>query len=189
MNQLLVCVRHGETAWTLSGQHTGSTDVPLNDAGRDQARRLGASLTATNFEFVLSSPLARARETAELAGFPNAQSCGDLAEWDYGSFEGLTTDQIRATSPGWTLWADGVPGGETAANVGARADGVIAQVRAARGPALVFSHGHFLRVLAARWVGLAPTSGAVLALAPASVSVLGWEREQPVLQRWNIVEA
>jgi probable phosphoglycerate mutase len=182
----VVLVRHGETEWTISGQHTSRTDVPLTDAGREHARRIGQRLAGRRFAFVLSSPMQRALETCRLAGFGDvATTDDDVKEWDYGDYEGRTTADIRKQQPDWSLWHDGVPNGETAAQVGERADRVIACLRAIDGTSIVFSHGHFLRVLAARWVELAPTDGARFALEPASLSVLGWERETPVLTRWN----
>ncbi len=184
----LVVVRHGATEWSRSGRHTGRTDLPLLAEGRDQARELGRRLAGHRFDLVLSSPLARARETCELAGFgPEAQECGDLREWDYGDYEGLTTDAIRERRPGWSLWTDGVPGGETAAEVGARADRVIAMVRSRAGDVLAFAHAHLLRVVGARWVGLDPSAGALFTLAPATVSVLGWGGDGAVITRWNDV--
>jgi probable phosphoglycerate mutase len=182
-------VRHGETEWTITGQHTSRTDVALTDAGRRDAERLGATLSdAHRFALVLTSPMQRARETCRLAGFDgSAVVSDDVTEWDYGDYEGRTTADIRKERPDWSLFRDGVPGGETAAQVGARADRVIARARAVDGDTIVFSHGHFLRVLAARWLELAPTDGARFALEPASISVLGWERETPVLDRWNDV--
>jgi probable phosphoglycerate mutase len=185
-----VLVRHGETAWTISGQHTGRTDVLLTEEGRRQAERLGPRLAGRTFALVLTSPLQRAVETCRLAGFGEAaELCDDCREWDYGEYEGRTTAEIRTEVPSWSLWRDGVPGGETAAQVAARADRVIERLRGAAGDALVFSHGHFLRVLTARWLGLGPEEGRLFALSPASVSVLGWEREEAVLSRWNEVPA
>ncbi|MGI8686634.1 MAG: histidine phosphatase family protein [Acidimicrobiales bacterium] len=181
-----VLVRHGETAWTISGQHTGRTDIPLTDAGRHQAEKLAPRLAQRRFALVLTSPLSRARETCRLAGPGDvAVVSDDVLEWDYGAYDGRTTAEIRAEHPGWSLWTDGVPGGETAADVGRRADRVIQRLRAVEGDSAVFSHGHFLRVLAARWVDLPPTDGRLFALGPASISVLGWEREQPVFSLWN----
>jgi len=181
-----VLVRHGQTEWTLSGQHTSRTDVPLTDVGEQQAEHLRAPLALRQFELVLSSPRRRAADTCRLAGYADvAVRSDDLVEWDYGEYEGRTTAEIREATPGWTLWRDGVPGGETASDVAARADRVIEGVRDGRGDALVFSHGHFLRVLAARWLGLPPEAGRLFALGPASVSILGWEREQPVITEWN----
>jgi probable phosphoglycerate mutase len=185
----IVCVRHGETAWSLSGQHTSRTEVPLTEAGRAQARQLASRLPDGPFAVVLSSPRERALETCRLAGITEPEVSDDLQEWDYGDYEGRTTADIRQAVPGWSLWRDGVPGGETAAQITARADRVVTLARASAGPVLVFSHGHFLRVLAARWLDLDAGAGRLLALEPASVSVLGWEREQPVIARWNDVFA
>lgn len=182
----LVLVRHGATEWSESGRHTGRTDVPLTDGGRAGAAALRPWLTSLHFALVLTSPLRRARETAALAGFPDAEVCADAVEWDYGEYEGRTTTEIRSGRPGWTVWRDGAPGGETIAQVGARADAVIARARAAGGDVLAFSHGHFSRVVAARWTGLPPADGARFAFAPVAVGVLGWEREQPVIERWNL---
>lgn len=182
----VVLVRHGETAWTISGQHTGNSDIPLTDAGRRQGESLAGRLSGRRFEVVLTSPLGRAFETCRLAGLGEAAEVSDdVLEWDYGTYDGRTTAEIREERPGWSLWSDGVPEGEAAAEVGQRADRVIERLRAASGDSAVFSHGHFLRVLAARWVGLAPADGRLLALGPASVSVLGWEREQAVIKGWN----
>jgi broad specificity phosphatase PhoE len=181
----IVLVRHGETEWTLSGQHTGRTDIPLTERGREQARALAAELARRQFALVLTSPLARARETCRLAGLgERAQEREELLEWDYGDYEGRTTPEIRRERPGWTLWRDGVANGETAARVGARVDRVIAELRTA-GDAAVFAHGHVLRVLAARWLGLEPEAGRLFALDPASISVLGYERETAVVRLWN----
>jgi len=187
----IVLVRHGETEWTVSGQHTSVTDVELTDAGRRAAKALGQALAERSFEVVLTSPRRRARETCALAGLgERARVVEDLAEWDYGEYEGLTTLRIRAQRPGWSLWRDGAPGGEAASEVGARADRVLRELGDVRGDAAVFSHGHFLRVLAARWVGLAPEEGGLLgALAPASLGVLGRERENRVLTAWNLAGA
>ena len=179
-------VRHGETAWSRSGQHTGSTDVPLTDAGRAQARLLRRKLGRRQFALVLSSPMTRALETARRAGFGDRVEIDPaLHEWNYGRYEGLTTATIRETVPGWTVWTHPIPDGETAEEVAARVDGVIARVRAAQGDVLLFAHGHVLRVLAARWLGLPPTDGWLFALGTATVSVLGWERETAVVERWN----
>jgi broad specificity phosphatase PhoE len=182
-------VRHGETDWSASGRHTGSTDLSLTERGRAAARAVAPALRAHDFAAVLTSPLQRARETCELAGFGDrAEVVDDLREWDYGDYEGLTTPQIRQLDPGWTIWQDGCPGGESATDVGTRADRVVARLLAIDGDVAVFGHGHLLRVLAARWCGLAPTVGAVLALDTATVSRLGWEREQPVVRMWNTRE-
>jgi broad specificity phosphatase PhoE len=183
----VVLVRHGETAWSKSGQHTSRTDIPLTERGQAQAAGLAARLAGRPFALVLTSPLARARQTCALAGFADvAQVDDDLTEWDYGSYEGRTTAQIRGERPGWTLWDDGAPGGETAAEVAARADRVLARVRSAHGDSLVFAHGHLLRVLVARWLGLAPAAGRYFVLDAAGISVLGWEREQAVVASLNV---
>src|SRR3954471_20632634 len=172
-------VRHGATEWSESGRHTGRTDVALTDAGREAAGRLGRQLADHAFTRVLTSPLRRARDTCELAGLAaRAEVVDDLREWDYGDYEGLTTAQIRETRPGWSVWTDGCRGGENADDVGDRADRIVGQLRAGTGDVAVFAHGHLLRVLAARWVGLPPTGGALLALDTAGLSRLGWEREQ-----------
>jgi broad specificity phosphatase PhoE len=178
-------IRHGETEWSKSGRHTGRTDVPLTEEGRSQARRLKERLGLRPFARVYCSPLSRAIETARLAGYPDVERDPDLREWHYGEYEGLTTTQIRARVPGWTVWTHPAPGGETVEEVAARVDRVIARVRAADGNVALFAHGHVLRVLAARWLELPPTEGRLLALATATVSVLGWERETTVVERWN----
>ena len=181
-------VRHGETEWSASGRHTSRTDLDLTDAGVAAATAVGHRLSAAGapaFVRVVASPRLRARRTAALAGHAEPEVVDDLAEWDYGDVEGLTTPQIRKERPGWTVWADGPRGGESAAEVSARADRVVTMVRAADGPVLAFSHGHFCRVLGARWLGLAAAAGAHLRLSTASVSVLGWERETPALVHWN----
>jgi probable phosphoglycerate mutase len=162
------------------------TDVPLNDAGRERARTLGARLAGWQFARVLCSPLGRALETCRLAGLGDqVEVVDDHHEWDYGEYEGRRTVDIRQERPGWDLWVDGVVGGETVQEVGERADRVIAAVRGATGDVALFAHGHVLRVIGARWVGLAPDHGRHLALSTAAVSVLGWERETPVIDRWN----
>jgi broad specificity phosphatase PhoE len=179
-------VRHGATEWSRTGQHTGRTDIPLEPEGRLQAEEVGRRLAGLPFERVLSSPLQRAWVTCELAGFGDrATFDDDLLEWDYGDYEGKTTPDIRRTRPGWSLWADGVPNGESAEDVGRRVDAVIDRARTIQGDTLCFAHGHVLRVLAARWVDLDPTCGSYLVLDPGSLSVLGWEREAPVIARWN----
>jgi probable phosphoglycerate mutase len=180
--------RHGETAWTLSGQHTGLTDIPLTERGEANARRLGKRLKGVRFARVFTSPLARAVRTCELAGFgPVAVVDPDLVEWNYGDYEGRRTADVRKERPGWDLFRDGCPGGETADAVGARADRVIARLRAAGGDVLVFSHGHFLRVLAARWVGGPAALARHFLLSTAALSILGYEHtpEEPVLRLWN----
>jgi broad specificity phosphatase PhoE len=179
-------VRHGETEWSASGRHTSDTDVPLTDQGRDRATDLRARLAGIAFDLVLTSPLGRARQTCALAGFgERAEIVDDLREWRYGCAEGLTSAQIRETSPGWTVWTGDLPGSEPAVDVGARADRVIARARSAGGRTLAFSHGHLSRVIGARWIDLLVADGALLGLDTAAVSVLGWERGAPVLQRWN----
>jgi broad specificity phosphatase PhoE len=182
----LVLVRHGETEWSRTGRHTGRTDVPLSAKGRREARALGAQLAGRRFVRVLTSPAARAVETCRLAGFGDRRETRDeLREWDYGGYEGRTTAEIRAERPGWSLWRDGVPSGETLAEVGARADELLAELEAGSGSVLVFGHGHLLRVLAVRWLDLDPDSGRLLALDPATISILGYEHEQRVIRRWN----
>ena len=182
----IVLVRHGETEWSRDGKHTGNTDVELTDRGREQAAALAAALRGRDFSRVLTSPLARAAETARLAGFGEiAEPRDELREWDYGAYEGRKTVDIREEKPGWTLWADGVPEGETAAEVAARVDRVVDELRETEGAVLVFAHGHLLRVLAVRWIGLEPESGRLFALDPATISVLGYERETPVIRVWN----
>ncbi len=186
MAEEIVLVRHGETEWSRTLRHTGRTDVPLTDEGRRQAEIVGRALHGRRFELVLTSPLQRAAETCRLAGFgAEAQACDDLCEWDYGDYEGRTTAEIREEVPGWTLFTGGVPNGETAAEVGDRADRVLAEASAANGDVLLFAHGHVLRILAARWVGLEPSAGRLFALDPATLSTLGHEREQHVLRTWN----
>jgi broad specificity phosphatase PhoE len=179
-------VRHGETEWAALGRHTGRTDVPLTDAGRAQAKMLAPRLAGIPFAAVLSSPLARASETARLSGFADVVTPDpDLAEWDYGEDEGRTTAEIRAERPGWTIWRNAVKGGEAIEAVAARAERVIARARALEGDTLCFAHGHVGRILAARWIGLPPSAGSRLALVTATISILGWERETPVISRWN----
>ena len=179
-------VRHGETEWSLSGQHTGKTDIPLTEKGRLQAVALGSQLGAWRFALVLTSPLRRALQTCRLAGYGEpAQLRPDLVEWDYGAYEGLTSSQIEAIQPGWSLWRDGGPGGEKAVDVGRRADRVIAEARATEGDVLMFAHGHVLRVLASRWLGEPPEGGRHYALQTASLSVLGYEHADPVIRQWN----
>ncbi len=179
-------VRHGETEWARLGRHTGRTDIPLTDRGRAEAAALATRLAGREFAEVLSSPLSRALETARLAGFADrVETDDDLLEWDYGADEGRTTPEIRRERPGWSIWSDGPKDGETSPQVGARVDRVIAHVRAGTGDALVFAHGHVLRVLAARWLDEPPTDGRLFALSTATLSILGWEREQAVIERWN----
>lgn len=182
-------VRHGETAWTLTAQHTGRTDIPLNEQGESQARELGRRLTGLRFDRILSSPLQRARRTAELA-LPNClvETDDDLMEWDHGAYEGRSTVEIEVERPGWRLLRDGSPGGETLDDVGARADRVIGRLRAGGGNVLLFGHREILRILAVRWIGLASIEGRRLLLATASLSVLGYDHDltEPVIHAWNI---
>lgn len=180
--------RHGETAWSLTGQHTGLTDLPLTERGERNARALGDRLTGLNFAKVFTSPLQRAARTCELAGFRAiAEVDRDLLEWNYGQYEGRRTAEIHAERPDWQLFRDGCPGGESPEQVGARADRVVNRVRAGTADVLVFSSGHFLRVLAARWLGLAPSAGRFFLLSTASLSALGYEHNlfEPVIGLWN----
>lgn len=181
-----VLVRHGETEWSRTHRHTGVTDLPLEPEGEEQARRLAPALALCDFARVLTSPRLRAAETCRLAGLGDrAETTPDLAEWDYGDYEGLTTQEIHQRDPGWSLWSDGAPGGEQPAEVAARADRVVAAIREGRGDVAVFAHGHILRVLAARWVGRGPEEGALLGLSAGRVSRLGWEHGSPVVDLWN----
>jgi probable phosphoglycerate mutase len=181
-----VTVRHAETEWSLNGRHTGLTDIPLTEQGRAAARALRERLGRWRFDLVLVSPLLRARETCELCGLDSAaQTRPDLCEWNYGEYEGLTTPEIRVQRPGWLVWRDGCPGGESPADVAARADRVIAEIAASGGNVAVFSHGHMLRVLGARWIELGPESGGRLGLSTGALCVLGHERETAVIARWN----
>ena len=185
---LIYLARHGETAWSVSGQHTGRTDLPLTAQGEENARRLGRRLAGLAFAQVLTSPLARARRTCELAGFAAVASIDqDLLEWDYGAYEGMTPEQIRGERPGWEIFRDGCPGGESLAEVAGRADRVAARLRAASAKVLVFSSGHLLRVLAARWLGFDGALGRYLFLDTAALSVLGYQRSfaEPVIRLWN----
>jgi broad specificity phosphatase PhoE len=180
--------RHGDTAWTVSGQHTGRTDLPLTERGERNARALGERLRGRKFARVFTSPLQRAVRTCELAGFSGAaEEDPDLVEWDYGEYEGRRTAEIHAERPGWLLFRDGCPGGEAPDEVGARADRVIARLRAVGGDVLLFSSGHFLRVLTARWLGLDVAAGAYFVLGTASLSTLGYEhdRTEPAIRLWN----
>jgi probable phosphoglycerate mutase len=181
-------VRHGETEWSASGQHTSRTDLPLTDEGRRRAEGLARALSEWAFAVVLTSPLRRARETCEIAGFGSqAELDDDLREWDYGEYEGMTTPEIRESAPNWSLWRDGCPGGEYPADVARRADRVISRLTGAHGDGLAFAHGHLLRVLASRWVGLDAADGARLTLGAGAISVLGHERDTSVIERWNLV--
>lgn len=190
----LTIIRHGETEWSRAGRHTGRTDIPLTPEGEEQARTAGKLVADQDFAVVLASPLQRARATAVLAGLPDADLDPDLMEWDYGGYEGLTTKHIRETVPGWYLWRDGVvPGdaehpGEQVSDVGARVDRVLERVRpalAAGDDVALVAHGHLLRVLTARWLGLPPEDGRLFALATAGVSTLGYEHDLPVMTAWN----
>jgi len=182
----LTLIRHGDTEWSLTGRHTGWTDIPLVASGRRQAELLGARLAGRSFSLVMSSPLSRAFETCRLAGLGDAVVVDpDLREWNYGDLEGLTSDEIRGTLPGWTIWSGPVPGGETSEEVGQRADRVITRALSAAGDVAIFAHGHLLRVLAARWLGLPPDHGALFELGTATLSQLGWERERRVIELWN----
>lgn len=187
---IVYLARHGETAWSLSGQHTGRTDLPLTARGEENARRLGERLRGLAFARVFTSPLKRAAETCALAGFGTVAAVDDdLREWDYGEYEGRRTAEIRAGRPGWQIFRDGCPGGESPDEVGRRADRVVSRVRAVAGNVLLFSSGHFLRVLAARWLGLAPEAGRYLLLRTASLSALGYEhdRSESVIRLWDEV--
>ncbi|MEU6779276.1 histidine phosphatase family protein [Nonomuraea angiospora] len=190
MEEMLL-LRHGETEWSKAGQHTGRTDLPLTEHGEDQARALAPLVKGQSFDLVLVSPAQRARRTAELAGLTGYEVDPDLWEWDYGGYEGITTPEIRESRPGWYLWRDGViPGdaehpGESAEQVAARADRVIERARKAGGRVALVAHGHFLRVLAARWLGLGPEEGRLLKLDTGTYSRLGFEHAEPVLLTWN----
>ncbi len=184
--QRVYVVRHGETEWSLSGQHTGVTDIPLTENGRAVARRLKPILAEQTFTLVLSSPLSRARETCELAGLgARAVLEPDLKEWNYGEYEGLTSKEIHAKAPGWMVFRDGCPGGETPAQIGARVDRVLARVRSVPGDVALFAHGHVFRVLVARWIGLAPDAGQHFLLDTATLNVLGSYRDAPAVEIWN----
>jgi broad specificity phosphatase PhoE len=185
MTSRMVLLRHGATEWSQNGQHTGRTDIPLLDLGREQAEAAGGLLRGLRFVQVFTSPLQRASSTCSLAGF-DGDPDPDLMEWDYGAYEGQTTAQICAERPGWTLWNDGAIDGERAADVGRRVDRVIERARHVDGDTLCVAHGHVLRVLTARWVGLPPVAGRLLALATGTVSILGWDRDTPVVSRWNV---
>lgn len=182
----LVLVRHGATEWSESGKHTSTTDLPLLPQGEAAAKALAPRLAEYSFAQVLTSPRQRARRTAELAGFADAEIDEDLAEWAYGEYEGTTTAEVRESIPGWSVWAQpDMPGGESADDVGVRADRVIGRARGVDGDTVVFGHGHALRVLTARWLGQPATDGRLYKLGTGTISVLGFEREQPVIERWN----
>ena len=182
----IVLVRHGETEWSRDMRHTGLTDIPLTDRGRAEAEQLRDELGGRKFELVITSPLERAAETCRLAGLGERTEVTDaLLEWDYGEYEGITTKEIRESRPGWFLWRDGVPGGEAAAQVGARVDPLVERLAGMEGDVALFSHGHLLRVLTARWLGLEPEAGALFSLGTGTLSILGFERETRVIRRWN----
>jgi broad specificity phosphatase PhoE len=180
-------VRHGETEWSRSGRHTGRTDLPLTDSGRRAAQALRPVLGGESFALVVTSPLARARETCELAGL-GGRACvdPDLLEWDYGTYEGLTSAEIRARAPGWTLFVDGAPGGERPDDVSVRVDRVIARARAAAGQVVLFAHGHLLRSLAARWLGWPVAAGRHFLLDTGTLNILSTYHEAPAIKRWNV---
>ena len=181
-----VLIRHGETEWTVNGRHTGSTDIPLTDNGRDAARQLAPLAAQARFSLVLTSPMRRARETCELAGLGNqAEIDANLLEWNYGEYEGLTAQEIYARQPEWRVFTDGCPGGESPADVAARVDRVIARIRNVEGDVALFAHGHVFRVFAARWLGLPPAAGSHFLLDPATVSVLSHYRGNPAVKCWN----
>ena len=184
---MIVCVRHGETEWSRDRRHTGRTDIPLTAHGREQALLAGRRLAQRDWALVLSSPLQRAWQTAQLAGL-EAEPDDDLMEWDYGDVEGRTTEELRDERPGWDIWRDGPPGGETADAVGARADRVIERALTARGDVALFAHGHLLRILAVRWIGLPASRGGAFRLDTAAICELGFERERRVVGVWNAQE-
>lgn len=178
-------IRHGETEWSLSGQHTGDTDLPLTAAGEDKAKALAPLLADAAFDRVLSSPLQRAHRTADLAGLADVELCDDLVEWRYGDYEGVTTVDIRKTQPRWSVWTDGAPGGESPKDVSARVDRVIDGCRGKGGRTLLVAHGHVLRALAVRWIDQPVAMGIHLPLDTAKLCVLGYDRGVPTLERWN----
>ena len=185
----IVLVRHGETEWSKSGQHTGRTDIELTEAGRAAATALATTLASQTFDLVLVSPLRRAADTAVMAGLDapsrSVEHDADLMEWDYGEVEGITTEEYRRTHPGWLLWDDGCPGGETVGQVGERADQVLARCATVTGSVALVAHGHILRILTARWLGLPSSDGRLFALDPATLSTLGYEHETQVIRSWN----
>jgi broad specificity phosphatase PhoE len=187
MSREIWLIRHGETEWSLSGAHTGRTDIPLTEKGRRQAASLSELLRGRSFALVLSSPLQRAVETCRLAGYGDgAQIDPDLQEWNYGDYEGRTTAEIQKQRPGWSLWTDGVPNGEHIDQVASRAEAVIARAMQASGDAALFGHGHILRILTACWLELPPADGRLFALGTAAIGTLGYERETCVISRWNL---
>ncbi|MBU3673996.1 MAG: histidine phosphatase family protein [Solirubrobacteraceae bacterium] len=183
----LVLLRHGETEWTISGRHTGRSDIELTEAGREEARAAGRRLEGMKFDRVVTSPMHRAVETCRLAGFGDGATTDDaLMEWDYGEYEGITTAEIQETVPDWSLFVQGCPGGESAADVGARVDPLVDAAREGEGNWLFAAHGHVLRVVGARWVGLPPEDGVMLNLGTAAVCFLGFEHDRPVITHWNL---
>ena len=182
----LLLARHGETEWSLNGRHTGTTDLPLTENGRWRARNLAPRLEGRDFALVLTSPMQRAIDTCKRAGLgERAQVRDDLHEWNYGDYEGITTAQVRERNPDWSLWRDGCPNGEAAADVGARADRLIAEARAADGDVIFFGHGHMLRVVGARWVDLPPEDGGLLGLSTGALCTLGYEHDRSIIVHWN----
>jgi probable phosphoglycerate mutase len=187
MSRTIWLIRHGETEWSLSGAHTGRTDLPLTEAGCKNAIAVGKFLAARKFSAVFTSPLSRARETCRLAGYGDvAQVDPNLYEWNYGDYEGHTTPDIQKDRPGWSLWRDGVPNGETVEQVGERGEAVLARAAQFDGDVALFAHGHILRILTARYLGLSADCGRLFALGTASVSILGYERETRVISQWNL---
>ena len=187
-SQQVYLIRHAETEWSLSGRHTGITDVPLTESGREKAKLLAPVLAVESFALALTSPLERARKTCELAGFgESAEIDRDLMEWNYGEYEGLTSGQIRARAPGWSLFRDGCPGGESPELVGVRVDRVIGRVRVTEGHVVLFAHGHILRAFAARWLGLPVAAGGNFLLDTATLNILGFNLDIPAVKRWNAV--
>ncbi|QDU35372.1 Alpha-ribazole phosphatase [Poriferisphaera corsica] len=184
-SQKIFLVRHGQTAWSLSGKHTGRSNIPLTEAGKRNATKLRPVLAHLNFEMALTSPLQRARETAHLAGFDEAIEDPDLMEWDYGQYEGITTAEIRKTAPNWTVFTQPCPGGESGRSVGKRVDRVIDRVKGCRGDAILFAHGHVLRVLCARWLDMNPAQGMHFVLGTGNLNILGYEHETPAIEVWN----
>ena len=186
VDRYLVLLRHGETEWTISGRHTGRTDIQLTEAGREEARAAGGRIAGMRFDRVITSPMERAVETCRLAGFGDGATTDDaLLEWDYGDYEGVTTAEIQEKVPDWSLFDQGCPGGESAADVGARVDPLVDAARSGEGNWLFAAHGHVLRVVGARWVGLPPEDGVLLNLGTAAVCVLGFEHGRPVITHWN----
>lgn len=186
MAEQTMLIRHGETEWSRSGRHTSTTDLPLTESGRDAALRVAKSLEAISTDHLITSPMRRARETAEIAtGGTSVRTSDLLVEWNYGEYEGLTTPEIRADRPSWSLWTDGCPGGESPEDAGARADALLGEVTSLEGNVVLFGHGHFLRVVTARYLGLTASDGRRFVLRTATLSILGHERENAVIELWN----